>query len=93
MEKLGGKLESETERIQRERALLEERLQSLIDRKVEGFELDEVGSTVSIRFDNGEVLEFSSWDALHDLPYPEGVRVYTPEKGTEKADTESGSLE
>ncbi len=84
MENLESKKETLTEQNERETAELGERLKSLIDKKVVGFEVNMFGADILIRFDDGTILEFTSLDAYNDAPYPEGVEVHIPEKQPNK---------
>lgn len=80
MESFGNKNETSDEKLFREQKLLEERLGSLINKKVSGFEIDHRGSfTIRITFDEGTILEFDSWNGFDDVPDPEGVKVYSSE--------------
>jgi hypothetical protein len=76
--------ENEQERLERERIALEKRLETLIGKKILGYETDIMG-IVRIKFDDDSILEFKSWDPLDDVPYPEGVDVISPQKQKDKS--------
>ncbi len=79
MEHFGDKLESRSEELEREWASLEIRLHDIMNKKIVGFEFDKILADIKLKFDDGTLLEFNSWNAYDDEPYPNNVKVTTPE--------------
>lgn len=80
---LERKWEAELSPEYKEARALKERLQTLVGKKVSSFETDRSGSDISIKFEDGTTLEFTSWDPHDDCPLPEGVEVHMPEDSKE----------
>lgn len=62
---------------------LNQRLETLVSKKVTGFEVDR-GASVKMKLEDGSTLSFISWDAYNDKPNFDGVEVNPPEKKEEK---------
>jgi len=67
---------------ERERKTAEERLKKVMDKKVSGVSVDNLGG-VEIKFKDGSTFRVNSWDALDDKPNFEGIEVSIPEKSKE----------
>lgn len=77
--KFKSKSETQFEREAREKRELQQRLMSLINKKVSGFEINDFGC-VTIKFEDNTVLSFTSWNALDDeVDFP-SVEIKSPEK-------------
>lgn len=68
-----------------EKRELEKRLETLIGKRVMGFEVDS-SATVEIKLEDGSTLSFRSWDGYDDKADFDGVEVSPPEKEKEEGE-------